>query len=398
MLIYAYRLWPVIDRTLVDEKAKVNIDKIPAESSPDDWTDYMLKTHGSGKYQLRLHDRNAGKSGAEILRAEINLNNHDYPPLIADVREVVLGAPENKSYIDRLKREGKLGGQMQQNDPVAILTENLVTLAGQVAAKPQAQQSDLDQLSKLANVLKTMQSGNTQLDIVQLLTLLKTLLPAPAPAREDGSLVAKLMEQNTALLTRLIDAGQARDPMDEIERVMSLAKALGLSPGGKSTSMVSEFVQALPTIASAGAAMIAQSRMQPSSAGPGTVVPFPGVINASPADAPPLVNSAEAPMPTGDPAMMNPVQGLAIAKKALAAFERGTSGDSFAEGLCEYEEGGDAIYAQLAALGVEGLMAALQSSPAWPQLTGREVEVRVWLADFIQYGTASDAGQQEKAA
>lgn len=389
LLIYVYRQWPIIDRKLVDSKAVNNIDKIPCEDLPDDLSDYLLKKHGSGKYQMRLFDRNAGKKGAEVLRCEINLNNHDFPPL-TDPAEVV-ERDENRSHIEYLKRTGRWskGDNVAESNGDAAAVKILAEQITRMANKPTKETDDLDQLTKLAALLKSLAPAGSQSDLSQLLPLMLKVLQPPS----NDALLLKLMDQNTALLTKLMEGGNSKggDAFDEIERVTQLAKALGLKPGGGG-SWVSDLVQALPIVASAGATMIAQARAPQQPMTPGVSdAGFPSVLPPPGGVAPGVIETSPA---MGGGTDVNMLQMVQIGQKALAAFDRGKTGDSFAEGLCEYEENGDALYEQFAALGVDGLLTAFKQSPFWAKYAARETEVKAWLTEFVAYGSGPAEDEQ----
>jgi hypothetical protein len=79
---------------------------------------------------------------------------------------------------------------------------------------------------------------------------------------------------------------------------------------------------------------------------------------------------------------------MQVGEKALAAFERGRTGDQFAEALETMEADGEAVYAQLHAVGYDGIMQVIQTLPAWGSLAARRVEVEEFIRAFVSYGDA----------
>ena len=92
---------------------------------------------------------------------------------------------------------------------------------------------------------------------------------------------------------------------------------------------------------------------------------------------------------------MNFLDAFRLGRAALEAFQRGVSGDSFADSLVSDPLGvmkgkGDEIYSALASAGKEQILAFIKSSPAWAQISARLPEVEVWVNEFLAYGAPDD--------
>jgi len=105
---YVYRHWPVIQ---IPKEAKggkptwtTQIDKVGGEDSFINLEDF-LRRYGSGDYQLLLND--AMKLKKTIARCKIrNMRDPEQPPVIKDLKHLVVDDPANQSYITYLLAQG----------------------------------------------------------------------------------------------------------------------------------------------------------------------------------------------------------------------------------------------------------------------------------------------------
>jgi hypothetical protein len=88
--------------------------------------------------------------------------------------------------------------------------------------------------------------------------------------------------------------------------------------------------------------------------------------------------------------MMNMERVVSIAQRALSAFERGATGDQFAEALVTLEPDGETLYGSLAVMGEQVILQALRSTPQWQALASREAAVTAWVREFLEYGSAEE--------
>ena len=101
---YIYRVWPVIDKKLEDEKAKTYIDKV---AEPIDEA-YLLKHWGSGDFSLKFTDENKPRGHTQVCQTLVHLWDPEIPPVIEDYAELVLEAPANRSFVKGLRARGIL--------------------------------------------------------------------------------------------------------------------------------------------------------------------------------------------------------------------------------------------------------------------------------------------------
>ena len=99
MALYMYRLVPRIVRD------PSNIDSIDREKPSEPFTkEYILRNHGSGKYEIKLNDTDLKRT---ICRCMPDYNEPDFPPKF-DLHELDTGFKGNRLLVEKLKREGKL--------------------------------------------------------------------------------------------------------------------------------------------------------------------------------------------------------------------------------------------------------------------------------------------------
>lgn len=396
IVCYVYRLWPVIDRGLVGEKRKY-IDLV---APPDISEDYIRANHGRGTYRLMLHDSSAGRYGQTVAQTKVEITDPDLEPRL-DLRELDLGHDANKSFVMALKRAGRLpleGSDMAKDEGGAVaakLTDTLVKLTEKrgdgngvvetlaLVEKVLARQPDpLEQAAKLKQIIG---GGDT-----------------------NAVLLKSLLEQQTRLTELLVNQrgnpgrGGEDDLLDKAEKLLGLADRLGLrlGGGGGGASWVDLVAKALPSLAQAFAAMAARGAVPSASPGMGAAVspdvapmipaPVPGV----PAPGAPV--SPELAQFEGVLSMfgLSLPRILDVASQAVAAFERGLSGDVFAEALAHFNADGERIYDVLASAGRDTILAALKSSPAWARLAARESEVVAFVDAFIEWGRDTALGPQ----
>ncbi len=115
LIIYGYRWWPIIDKRLVDPSATTNIFKSEGVITRD----WLLKTWGTGVYNLKLNDTSKRK-GQTVTECVIKFEEPyaEYPPVL-DYGELVLDNKDNKGFIEWAIAHGKLEGRGDKLMPSA---------------------------------------------------------------------------------------------------------------------------------------------------------------------------------------------------------------------------------------------------------------------------------------
>lgn len=108
ILVYGYRLWPVIDRTRTG-KDYSNIDKLtsPIDDAGQEIAsiDGLYHLWGAGDYHLKLNDTVHQKTVCMTTIREIMRDKDTYPPVL-DLAELDTADPANASYVQWLRLKG----------------------------------------------------------------------------------------------------------------------------------------------------------------------------------------------------------------------------------------------------------------------------------------------------
>lgn len=109
LIVYVYRRWPVIDLQAASDPVPGGQDPkyIEKRSGMDmfDSVDSLMKVWGSGDYTIRVNDTVTKKGTIAVIVLD-GLRNPDYPPIIEDLRTLVMDDPANKTYIAQLRARG----------------------------------------------------------------------------------------------------------------------------------------------------------------------------------------------------------------------------------------------------------------------------------------------------
>jgi hypothetical protein len=253
-IVYVYRTWPRIDRQKIDPEAYKYSDKMDkAFPSPDQWRQEMLHRYGSGNYKLILNDAGGhAKSVGQTMIAD--LRDSDYPPVIENLDELVMDDPTNQSFIESLRQKGILPGEreLQNAESTQALTgtidklTNKVVEMGKTQAPPAAPpgstevareamlmardvfqqglnlgketvQAQADATVAAAKAESQASNPTQAIDnVVQLIGLVKSLMPTPALATGGGqsqdftAILNNMASQNSQLQQKIFEVLQSQ--------------------------------------------------------------------------------------------------------------------------------------------------------------------------------------------
>lgn len=223
LVIYVYRLWPVLKEPEIDEKGvKKRFKYIDKLADVPENINELRDKYGAGDYQLTINDDVVDKRTImEVIVRENWRDTRAHPPSdknIDDVENVELDDPANRSYVSYLKAMGKLVGQ------------------GEKGRESMAEATAVQTLGDLA----------------------KHALNRPQEKREDSSAVlAKAMDviadahkQGTAILTDSFKRAEdmkvhQADPMDTLEKAAGVLERFrkgDTGSGGDLTAMMQLFM------------------------------------------------------------------------------------------------------------------------------------------------------------
>ncbi len=381
---YIYRLWPVINRSLAGIKNSYIEKAVTLDAST------LLRSHGSGKYQVRFTDSNRPRGMTEVYRTFVEFNEPDQPAVL-DVRELDRGHRDNQSYIQGLVNRGlmpKEGEEMAGDGvkEVVGLARDMMQKMTDKPGKPEG--SDLDR------ALQIMQALKPNADPMEL-----ALKIAEMSRKDDGSnsMVKGLMDSQKELVALLIKAREpapaAENPFGPVDSVLGLLDKLGVKIGGRSSISETSWVDRLPEMLNAGATLLQSFAML--RAGSAAAVPSPAA--AVPATVETRVPEIVSAVPENGGSVLNPMRLAAVGQKAVLAFQRGMSGDAFAEALVSLEDDGEQVYRVLYTLGSANILGMIKGLPVWSQLAEHEAKISTFIADFLSYGAPEEDGKEPQS-
>lgn len=371
ILVYAYRLQPIIDRKLTNQKG-VHIATYP---EPID-EQKILEEFGSGKYHLKLTDSTHRKGQGELARTTFRIDDPSAPPIL-DPRELVVSCPENQQYVQRYLTDGwvieddKLvrPSSKPPADPNSVLAETVSTLAMRQSAGSPAPPPLDHQLVQMAVETITRERPKDGLEIA--LQVLDKIRTPPPSESVTSQILLKILDKQLA---------SPPDPFEQFAKVRDLIER----------PAASTWIDVLPAVASSigqaiGAALAARQ----------------GIPVASPPPVP-VATASETTIGNGNGENVGiPLKSLAdalnLGKDALAAYDRGVSGDEFAAALDCGREQDSALYNYVAGLGVDELLRWLKMSPGIAERLEREGErIRAWLTDFCEFANGDPEPDEEE--
>lgn len=362
-----YRLWPQIDRALTGHQDNA------IDIQPEMDEDYILQHHGSGDYQVFFHDANRPRGQSEICYTILELRHPNFPPVV-DPAELVWGAEKNRGYIEGLKARGILPPgapqerEQKSDSAAASVVAEALGFARDAMRKPAEAPGAKEAIQLVTEGYRTLMQQ--QLDPLGTLVKAKELLGQPgADLRPVIEMWGRLMERQTEILIKLMERQQPQqNGIQQINELLDLAERLKPAAGSGLRSWLPQTIAAAVSLLQT---LIALRQ-----------APQPAAALAPPAQNPPEANMTMPQIPGIDPRM------LELARKAVAAFEAGVSGDAFAEAV--ERNYGSAMLDQIAALGREAIVTALRSVPQVAQAVTDWAAVEKFVADFIAYAQAED--------
>lgn len=361
--LYVYRIWPVIDRK-ENEHFLAKISQVCDE-------DYLLSTFGTGKYYLRLND-GRGKS---IASHTLSVYNPDFPPRV-NPDEVVASDPQNERYFKtwaKPKTDAPAGAS-PDSTAVAEFARVAIEKASQGATRPV-----LD-----PQILSLWEKTNGERDaLAHKLAEVGQKQPATSPL-EPVKMLRELLQTMRELQR---PAEQAKTPVEtvkEIAELVTIVRELAPPPpapvADSGPGLWSMVIQAAGPVV---AQIVQALAMRGAQSSPPPIKP--GLCDVNPIAQ--TQGTASVPDPMLQFLPPEAAGFIEVGKDAIEAIERGISGDDFAHALVCRSRAGEAIYAQLSALGKEGILGALSSFPSLAeQIAPRQEAVAQWLDAFMSYG------------
>jgi hypothetical protein len=427
VVVYVYRIWPVIDK----REEEHYLCKV---SEPFD-EDFLLKNFGSGKYLLQANNRR----GKTLHKRVVSIHNIGFPPKV-DPGEVVSSDPRNETFFSvwAKKSDGTTATRQQpsaQTDVNTVLTtvlEKTGSFDPKLAELWEKTARERDDLSKalaarnappdLLSVVKQIKElfpsptaptpPTQQTDMASLLRLAKELQPPVPPAPNP----LELLEQVKGLVS------PPQDDLAHIDRLLSIADRLASVRGGgggggrrSGWDVGLDYVRELTPLAPYLGSMfglripgMAAPGSTPGTAAPAAPVgqfdPYANpdrlrqhaqtVNGAGQAAAQPGAAAGAGQTPAGDgPQPPNEIQTLLANSGGLvlSALNGGLSGAEFADNVANLF--GSATPAFIANHGEDALTASMLSIPEFKMFG--EAKLRKFVHEFCNYESILDSEEPE---
>ena len=414
MLIYIYRRYPEIDRKLYNPKANLYIGLQKGKDAKID-EEWLLRVWGSGEYRLKFNDDNRPSGRKEVCTAVVTLNDPERPPVIENMEELIIEAPNNRSFVNGLRARGELpASSSSTGEPMASTSDPATSELAGVASEVIRQglntsQAPAGAMAAIADIYRTASAEAVKLtaaqgrpvDPIEQAARLKQLLGSG----ENTSLMNTLLQQMQRGHEMLISVMERRaEPavtpslageLETMEHLLTMVNRLGGRRGGGDGG---SWLDVLPPLADAGARMfqsVAQIRTgaaaAPATGAPaapatgGPAAPATGGPAAPvPTAAGPVVISQPEPAPAaGSPSLAAPGAAAEMAGRVAAAIGKGVPGDQFAQSVDLIY--GTAVYDQICSLGREPVLDLLRASV--PE--SEALKVQEFVNRFFDYGEST---------
>lgn len=364
--IYVYRLKPPIDRRQAGIEDS-NIDIIEDAKIMDE--DYLLRTHGSGKYHLKFTDANKPKGLTEVAKTTIEIYDPAVPPILNPV-ELVIGAPGNDKIVQKYIGEGWTVLDNKLTSPTrdggsAVLAETVRDLIKD-RQRPNPENEGI--AARLVEVLERRNDGGLA-ELERFLALSERLQPKADPVQVEMMKVLAGMARGTS-------PAAEKNPVEELRNTAALLKEFGWGGGGGPSWV--EAVNALPGILQYGALLLRELNTSKAAA-PAAGSPAAPALAVGAVQQPAEEEGAE--MLGG----LSVVEMKGLFDDAVDAFERGIGGADFAHAVV-CRRNGEKLYETVCAIGKDQLLGFFAMMPGAEALKARRPEIEKFLDDFIAYG------------
>ena len=424
--IYLYRLFPQIDRSFTGHRFSY-IEKLeygpppgsppdtPPDDYPPDFAGYLTKKWGGGAYKVAFCDSNNEKDDQRIAECIVKISHIEHDPIL-EARELVRGPQENEQWLQYAMARGRIQIDDETGGITPVLPgtgaeEGKTTKAAlefaervinrQAQATPGADAATKASLDVMTDTTKRLVGFTLDQakgpDLEGFLKIAKELSKGNDGGGASAAMLTAVMNQNTMLLTKLLDRADPKPERNGIDQAVNLldklagaAQRFGINLPNKASGLsgaLDSLIEQAPKLLGLYLAV--------KGAGPGA-----GLAGLTPSTPPAIVTSAAASAEAGQPAAAtattNPQAAILYqwGVKALSCLERGYQGDQLAEAVVTLNS--MMTYQGVKAIGAEGIKAILQSFPdLWPKFAAAETQLDKFLTEFL---TAFDEEETPDAA
>lgn len=441
ILLYVYRIEPVINRQLVDPQASNSIDVI-GDGFERLSVDYFSNNHGGGKYKIIVFDSgNKDLQRNGFFSANLSIPMLDCPPKL-ELREVEWDNSKNKGFkswaraqklIDEnnmptIEKKAEAPGT-QNSDAMVQAMKLAMDFASKMDEKQQAQlkrqlgaedtlgksigdillekmkQDDPNkQLTTLTTLLAAMKANQPepQKQGSELATVMPLLVAMMQSGKDQTLLLVESMKSQQAMMLEMLK-GNGKDSGDDTERLKNLLEIAKMMKGGAAAperTVTEQIIEAASTILPSALNIVGNiMAINASKAGVSGITPAPqprnGTVSQTDAAIYAASQSAQQPqqsvqqLPPGAPVVTQDQMKMALTQfaplitQALANSKEGWEFAGDVENLF-----GAPTVAIMIKDGAEPLLHVVKSIPEfWNPLiaTYGEPHLVKWVNSFVNY-------------
>ena len=418
VIIYMYRLKPVVNRQITDPDAASNIDVLEAKPITEK---YIIDNHGGGMYKWIVNDlerfaESKTSKGNTLFTATHTIDHTVHIPLI-NWNELDISNNKNRGFITWAQGKGLLDNQGRPKEIVMAPQnqQNDAALSDKAANRQQQQPKEsmdvtmtkaIDIVSEASKTQMAMirdnykKDDNAPKEMMQMFTQLLVALKPPAPEIGMKEMLLMMQEntkQQMAMMQMMMEKNNpTSSKIGDLKDLIEIAKALGSN--GPAPSLTDRLIDTVSTNAGPLLGLVT-TMLQKGQAGqpPTTQIPMMLDQNGNAIAAPitqPVANPTIQPT-TQQLQQMSQEEQMNIFKMQITsaiknqhmiianAITTDTPGDVFAESLITFQ--GRAVYDAIRGLGPDTLLGIFKSIPElWNAISvsKTEMDVKKFVDDF----------------
>jgi hypothetical protein len=434
LLMYVYRLDPVINRQILDPHADNNIDVIGGaiENFKNLSEQYFIERHGGGTYKIVVSDADnpegRSKYGRSWFEAFLNIPIIQYPPKL-DLREVDWDNRKNKGFKswarsqklidenDNVMTAGQVPNNSAGGDQIVQAMKVVMDFTRQLSKdqedKIRRSLGENDPSKGIHDIIIERMKQDDPNKQVSNMTSMITALKAIIPEQKGGSDIAAMVPMFIQMMQHQSDMankqfqmmiellrgnkenggnGEGRESrMSELKDLLALAREIKGGSGG-AKSQVAEIIDAAVPVVQPALQIIANITAMRAAAAGAPVGSAPNspigpshsqVVN----QAQPSVQPSAPPL-GAQPMQLSQDEAVAIITQFRPIILNKLAGEGWELGAWITEGFGDMVASSVAKHGEATLLSAMKAIPDFWQAVSQaynEDYVKSWLHSFVNY-------------
>ncbi len=414
-IAYVYRLFPLIDKKIIDPNASNSIDKISGSITPEEF----VQKHGGGKFKVIVNDLDLGRDrkGRTVCYCVFEIPWTQFEPII-NYKELLTNDEKNKPYITYLINKGILDGStfdvVEPNttklDGITSLFMKIVdqsdrntrSLVESIKTTANAGNNDANNLMRILLaerdkredlLVKMMEGKDSGSNFDMMLKMIELMKPASTGENGTTALFQQIIQMQQNFTTQILELNKAKESQepkktlkDELAELKEVMELFGNGGGNQRRSTAEVVIDGFERVLDKVAGPIAQIFMAKMNFNPNA-----GMGNLAP--------TPTAQQPTTQTQQISQPDFETMAKQFIANYgqvvisqlDQGATGNEFAEDVIRMF--GDEAYAQVKMIGKENIISAAKSVPAFWQracINGGEENVLDFITNFFEGPTQEE--------